>query len=451
MSLIVALNTAVSGLFANQRAIAATSENVANVNTPDFSRRETTFYTDAIPDQFAGVSVDIARAAVDRFLQGAGYRGASAAAGSSVIAEALSRIDASLGPPGENISYANLLDEAFAALASLAANPSSLATRADALSALDEAFAGFNRTLDAIAAEGASATSRLDADIARANALLEDIHRLNAVVPDSAGAGDLLDARIKELSRLVSITVSRNDLGQATIAARDGTVLASGGGFVALGAAAGAPTRLTISSVEPETGAQSLVNADAAALFEDGEIPGLLGLLNVELPSLQTLVENRAGAIAAEFNAAYAQNTEVGQSAPTTEALIIADGEGRLAVNAALRADPSRFAIARPASGPGGLNDGSGATALASIGASTPAGDVAESVAMIGSAARNASLRAETAGAFDRELTARIAAEGGVNLDEELSNLILYQRAYGANARVIAAVDELWQTLLNVI
>ncbi|HBS33587.1 MAG TPA: flagellar hook-associated protein FlgK, partial [Parvularcula sp.] len=50
-----------------------------------------------------------------------------------------------------------------------------------------------------------------------------------------------------------------------------------------------------------------------------------------------------------------------------------------------------------------------------------------------------------------RQLSARAAASAGVNLDEELSNLILYQRAYSANARVIAAVDELWRSLLQIV
>ncbi|MEQ1932081.1 MAG: flagellar basal body protein [Parvularculaceae bacterium] len=230
MSLTVALNTAVSGLFANQQAIAATSENIANVNTADFTRREATFYTDAIPDQFAGVNVDIARAAADRFLQGAGYRAGADAAGASVVSQSLSRIEASLGAPGENVSYANALDDAFAALASAAANPSSLAARADALAALDAAFAAFDRTAGAIDTEIAAATARLQSDAERANALLADIHRLNAVVPDSAGAADLIDARLTELSKLISISVTRNDQGQATVSAADGTRLASAGG-----------------------------------------------------------------------------------------------------------------------------------------------------------------------------------------------------------------------------
>ncbi|NWG91044.1 MAG: hypothetical protein HXY21_00850, partial [Parvularculaceae bacterium] len=117
-----------------------------------------------------------------------------------------------------------------------------------------------------------------------------------------------------------------------------------------------------------------------------------------------------------------------------------------------LLADPASFAIARPTGGAaGGANDGSGAISLANIATTAAARAVAESVAQIGSAARDADLKAETNKALADDLSARAAASAGVNLDEELSNLILYQRAYGANARVIAAIDELWQSLLQII
>ena len=43
----------------------------------------------------------------------------------------------------------------------------------------------------------------------------------------------------------------------------------------------------------------------------------------------------------------------------------------------------------------------------------------------------------------------RLDAERGVNLDEELANLMVYQRSYEANARVIRAVDEMLDTLIN--
>lgn len=451
MSLNVALNTAVSGLFANQRAIAATSENIANVNTPNFSRREAHFYTDAIPNQFAGVDVEIARAAVDRFLQSATYGGNADAAASNVIADALSRIEASLGAPGDNISYSNKLDEAFTAFTQLGANPSSIAAKNDALNALDAAFDAFARTSAAITDESAATLSRLDAGITRVNALLDDIYRLNQVVQDSPGAGDMIDQKLAELSTYLSISVTRGDDGRVSVSTSSGELLANSGGFSALGVTAGPPTAVTLSSVGADGAVGAQISADIGSSIRSGEIAGLLSLRNVELPRLAALVDQTAGDIAARLNAVYAGNVATGASAPSGAALIVG-GPGAYSVNAALLANPASFAIARPASGAaGGANDGSGAVLLADVATSVEARAVGESIAQIGSAARNAEMRAQTNAALSAELNARADADAGVNLDEELSNLILYQRAYGANARMISAIDELWQTLLQMI
>jgi flagellar hook-associated protein 1 FlgK len=451
MSLYVALNTAVSGLFANQRAIAATSENIANVNTPNFARREAHFETDAIPNQFSGVDVEIVRAAVDRFLQGSAFGGAADDAASRAIADALSRIEASFGGPGENISYANKLDEAFAALTQLSANPSSTAAKADALLSLQAAFDAFARTGAAVVAESDAALGRLNADTARVNAVLDEIYRLNQVVQDSAGAADLLDQRLAELSTYLSINIARSEDGRVEVTLRDGTVLANSAGFTALGVAAGPPTTIALSSVDPDSGATSLLSSDVSAGIRSGEIRGLLDLRNVELPRLQALVETTARGVADQLNAAYAGNVAVGATAPAGQALIV-ETQGVFSVNSALLGNPASFAIARPTGGAaGGANDGSGALLLANVATTPAARAVAESIAQIGSTARNADLEAQTNKALADELSARAAASAGVNLDEELSNLILYQRAYGANARVIAAIDELWQSLLQVI
>lgn len=451
MSLSVALNTAVSGLFANQSAIAATSENIANVNTPNFARREAHFSTDAIPNQFAGVDVNIARAAVDRFLQSATYGGNANDAAAAVIADALSRIEASFGAPGDNISYANKLDEAFAALTQLSAAPNSLAAKADALVSLQAAFDAFARTSASIVDESDAALGRLNQGVTRVNALLDEIYRLNQVVQDSPGAADLLDQRLAELSSYLSINVARGDDGRVEVTTASGDLLVNSGGFTALGVTAGPPTAITLSSVDPDTGATSQISADISAGVRSGEIAGLLNLRNVELPRLLALVETTARGVATALNNVYAGNVAVGATAPTGAPLII-ENNGVFSVDPALLSNPSAFAIARPTGGAiAGANDGSGAILLAGVATSPAANAVADSIAQIGSAARNSSLAAETNKAIAADLNARASADAGVNLDEELSNLILYQRAYGANARVISAIDELWQTLLQVI
>ncbi|MFQ5564519.1 MAG: flagellar hook-associated protein FlgK [Parvularculaceae bacterium] len=449
MSLNVALNTAVSGLMAHQRAIAATAENIANVNTPEFARREANFFTDAIPGEFAGVDVEIARAAADRFLQAANYLGNAGAAGARAIADAVSRIEGSLGAPGDNLSFSNKLDEAFAALTALSANPSSLAARGVAVSALDDAFRTFARTQDAITEESDAAAGRLALDVERANALLEEIFRLNGTVPDSPGAADLIDARLAELSELISINVARNDRGQVEVTTDNGRVLASAGGFAVLGAETGPPTRLSLSS-----SAGALAAADISGEIASGEIKARIELRNTTLPQLAALVEGAARGVADALNAEHALNVTVGATAPSAAGnpLIVEDASGRFSVNAAIRNDLSLLAVARPpAGGVGGANDGFGAAALADVGASTAAGNVAEAVAQIGATARSTNEAADTNEALAAELSARVAEDAGVNLDEELSNLILYQRAYSASARVISAVDELYQTLLSIL
>lgn len=439
MSLSVALSTAVSGLFANQTAIAATSENIANVNTPSFSRREARFQTDAIPNQVAGVDVEIVRAAADRFLQNAAFGATADAAASDAVARALSAIEASLGAPGDNISFANRLDEAFAALTALGANPSSTVAKADALSALEEAFDAFARTAGAVAEESEAVLGRLNQDIARANALLDEIFRLNQSASQSPGAADLLDQRLTELSSLVSIAVERGPDGRVSVSLPSGALLVNSAGFNALGVAAGPPAAVTLGG------------ADVTAGVVSGSIAGQVALRNVELPRLATLVETTARGVADRLNAVYAGNVAVGAAAPAGAPLIV-ETAGVFAVSSALLANPASFAIARPEGGaPGGANDGAGAILLSDVAATNEARAAASAVAAIGARALNAERAAETDGLISSELSARAAAAAGVNLDEELSNLILYQRAYSANARVIAAVDELWRSLLQIV
>ncbi|MCD8497280.1 MAG: flagellar hook-associated protein FlgK [Alphaproteobacteria bacterium] len=53
--------------------------------------------------------------------------------------------------------------------------------------------------------------------------------------------------------------------------------------------------------------------------------------------------------------------------------------------------------------------------------------------------------------ALQTVLEEQFLSESGVNLDEEMANLIVYQTSYAAAARVVSAVDELFKELLNVI
>lgn len=451
MSLSVALNTAVSGLFANQQAIAATSENIANVNTPNFSRRDVNFFTDAIPGQFAGVSVAVTRAGADRFLQGAGLSSQADAAALNAIANALSRVEASLGAPGDDADFATALSEAYASFAELSAAPNSIAAKAVAISKLNAAFAAFSRTIGAIDSEAIAADGRLQAQSTRANQLLEDIFNLNQIAPESNGAADEIDARLTELSALINISVSRGDDGRVTVSTADGRLLANSGGYAALTYAGGSAATIGLANVDPGTGAQTTAADTINVSITGGEIGGLLQLRNSELPTLRAIVEAAARDAANAINSAYALNASVGQTGPGATPLIV-EANGGFSVNAAIAGDPSQLAIARPSTGQvGGANDGTGAGAIAALGNGVNVQNAAQAVTQVGGAARIAGEQRATAVRFAEEIEIRRVSDGGVNIDEELSNLIQFQRSYNANARVIAAVDELYQSLFSIL
>jgi flagellar hook-associated protein 1 FlgK len=69
----------------------------------------------------------------------------------------------------------------------------------------------------------------------------------------------------------------------------------------------------------------------------------------------------------------------------------------------------------------------------------------------VGRLAAEASSDKETAEGFKAEADARRANIEGVNLDEELVKLTSFQQAYSAAARMIRAVDEMYQTLLQAV
>ena len=156
--------------------------------------------------------------------------------------------------------------------------------------------------------------------------------------------------------------------------------------------------------------------------------------------------------------------------------LLVADAAGSdgLRVRDDIAADTSRLSRSRLdvqvgpplTSGLGGAGDNRGAQALAAAFVAEtatvargelPAGShrladyAAEIVALqAGAAARAASASANDQ-ALAEDLSARQAATAGVNLDEELSRLVLYQEAYSVSARLIAITDQLFDELLGIL
>lgn len=149
-----------------------------------------------------------------------------------------------------------------------------------------------------------------------------------------------------------------------------------------------------------------------------------------------------------------------------------ANSIGQQAVNFSVKdaivSDPSRIALGQAATSGTqliGSGNSQGLIALQSLATSkqtfSRAGSLAAQSASLGDytsaiyqdiATKSSAASASKTTQADRltEAQNRMSSNSGVNLDEELSNMIIYQRAYSASARLMTTVGELYDTLLSI-
>ena len=82
-------------------------------------------------------------------------------------------------------------------------------------------------------------------------------------------------------------------------------------------------------------------------------------------------------------------------------------------------------------------------------GRSTIADTFENNVVEVGAAAATADVEAGAAKALHQQATTRVSNSSGVNIDEEASNLLRFQQAYSASARIVTTANEIFQTLLQ--
>jgi flagellar hook-associated protein 1 FlgK len=106
--------------------------------------------------------------------------------------------------------------------------------------------------------------------------------------------------------------------------------------------------------------------------------------------------------------------------------------------------------LATGAAGAGGF-DGSNAAAIARLATSATGPDKtwSDTVTSTGVTARTAILHGDLAGAASHAAARNQASTSGVDLDEENVNILSAQHAYQAAARVMSAIDEALDTLIN--
>ena len=232
MGLFAALNVAVTGLRINQQGLEVVSGNVANAETPGYTRKTLGQYETVVGGQILGVRKTQVNRELDALLQRQ-YRTENATDGYyDIRAEYLARLDQSFGTPGGASALDTLYNNFTEALQALTTSPDSASVRTNAVNEADFLASRLNTLSQDIQAMRTEAEIRIADAVDRANTLLSEIERLTNIVISQSYQGEpevsLLDQRdrnIDALSRLLDIRVLDNDGADLKIFTNSGVTL----------------------------------------------------------------------------------------------------------------------------------------------------------------------------------------------------------------------------------
>jgi flagellar hook-associated protein 1 FlgK len=444
----ISLYTAFSGLQAAQAGMDTASHNVANAATPGYTRQRVD-QVSRLPSHRpfgpvgAGVNiVDITRSR-DVMLDARARGAMSGESRFHTLGNLLLGVEAAMAEPEAGIT--NALSGLWSSFEELSLNPPDTAARYDVLGHLQGVAARVRDTAEGWQGAAASATGDITAAVGDTNKLIRDVAALNEAILEAGSTGftpnDLLDKRdiaVDELSRLAGVRVTITDKGAARVSL-DGLALVHD---------------VMASQLSFDTATNEITHSTGVVVNAGGSLGAYQSFLSSVLPTYQASLDAFAEDLTAAVNAQHAVGfTAAG--APGGALLAYSPGSAALTLDVAI-SEPADLAVA--AGGPPVAEfDGLNAEALANLRFSLAASGGAETlnsvvrglVGAVGGATASAFGEATSQSAISESARNARTQMHGVSIDEEMVSLLTYQRAYEAASRVMTAVDQTLDTLIN--
>ena len=451
MTLNSVLAQAASGLDSITRRLATVSQNVANANTPGYSREVLPVSSLVADGAGYGVRSEAATRVVDGALQANLVATGGDVAAGQARQSALSAVDAASGSPGSGQDLASLLGSLRDAYSTLGNDPSNEAQQRQVIGQAAALARGVNTLGSAISGQRQSAQDDLVDAVNQANTALRSVGQLSNQIIAAKSLGqstaELEDQRDAAIATAGALT------GAKFLSQDNGDVLAVSGGTVLPTRSDSGPLSIAAATLAPGTPASAvpklLLNGNPASLG-GGQIGADLELRDKVLPGLQTNLDGFVQGLAAGFaGQGLALFTDASGTIPPVTSAGFAQ---TVQVNPAVQATPS---LVRDGSAPTGAAGNSALinSVLGSVLATGPGSLASQASALV---ANNANLAATAS----QQLTTNQAvqtslktkqASAGVSVDTELSNLVQLQNSYAANAKVIFAVQTVWDQLLGSV
>ncbi len=449
-SLLSALLSARSALLSNQSSMAVISHNMSNANTDGYTRQSAEMVAMAgIGDANAayGFGVDVASVTrsrndyIDRSLrseQGELSR-------NEYLHDQLSQLSQAIGDPTEG-DFVTSINEFWSSWQDLANAPESIAARASVQTAGQEMCGEFQRIALTIDDLSSNANSTIDSAVTNVNQISASLVELNRQIAretsQSRQPNDLMDQRDKlldQLAKLGNVSTSTGTNGAFRVQFGD-TILVEGESAIQLRS-----TQLAGKTVVMWEG------GDREVKLSSGQVAGACDT-SKQLNDWRANLDTIAKTIADKVNEIH----RVGRG------LDGSTGVNFFAANITsadqMRLDPSVLTSVNRIAGSGAQGTGDGLTAraigklstLSIIDGKTVSASISGFIGTVGTVTAKAENDRAQAEAGVQQMDTWQKSVSGVNVDEELMNMMKYQQSFAAAGKVYTIVNSMMDTILKL-
>lgn len=455
------LNMAARSLQTQMTGVEVAGQNLANVNTPGYSRQVVQIATSpdlstTVGSEGTGASVtgiqQIVSSLLNAQIQTQGGTSGYWNAQQTILQNAQNGLDEFLngsgGTPSASTTSSSTTDSGlsgqltslFNAFSSLAASPSTSSQQA-VIGAAQQLATTFNQISGQLGAAQTAANTTVSTDVASANKLLTSIASLNkqiATAQFSGGtANDLLDQReqaLESLSALTNITTSTGPNGAVNVNINGQTLITGNTLTDTLQTYTGANGNLLVQTA----------GGGADLTLTSGSIQGTIDARDGELTTMQNQVDALASNLISAVNTVH--DSGYNSAGGNGNNFFTGTNAATIGVNSALANNPGLIQIS---SSPTNGGDTSLALQLSQLAGTTQTALNSQTfgsyydatVAGLGNALSNANTQVTNQTTVSNMLQTQLGSVSGVNTDEEMTNLMMFQRAYEASAQVVTTLN----------
>jgi flagellar hook-associated protein 1 len=454
------LNTSRDSLQSYQLALDLTGANIANANTPGYSRQRVVFNSVGRADVGAvnvqiGVRATNVERIYDEYLDNQVVDQSRKIGYGEAKSDVLNRIEGIFAENGGGAS--DQLNKFWNAWSELSTNPNGQVERENLLAAAEDMTATFRRLDSDLTVTAQDAGYNIHNTIEQLNEYLSqvvDLNRQITGVADDRGETNLLrDNRtilLNKISNIIDIQYVEDSNGAINIFLADGRPLITGDGVLKLTGKSN-QSNIVDDIVFQDNPGVSLKNVLSQG--KNGKLAALLEINNVVIPGYRDKLDAIANNLVTEVNAQHRQGYDVHGDAGG-EFFDITTGAKNFRINAAIASDTNKIAASSTVNG-----DGDNARSIDVIkdklvmngGTATISDYYASLIGQIGRDVAGAKNSLDQQTSIMQQLTNRREATSGVSLDEEMMDIIKYQMAYNAAGKMVNTVNELMDTILSLV